>query len=120
MRDLLHVEDLVDLVEGQLLAAETLGGRTVNVGGGREGSLSLRETTRICRGLTGNEVPIDAGARNAAGGRADLPLRLRGAVRPHDWRPQRGAEQTLRDIHEWIRSDEERIAGALGFDRSAR
>ena len=33
-------------------------GVTANVGGGRECSLSLLETTEICRELTGNEVPI--------------------------------------------------------------
>ena len=57
VRDLLHVEDLVDLVERQLLDPASWDGRTVNVGGGRECSLSLRETTAICRRLTGNEVP---------------------------------------------------------------
>jgi hypothetical protein len=37
-----------------------------------------------------------------------------------DWRPRRSAEQTLRDIHAWICSDVERIAKALGFERSSR
>ena len=41
VRDLLHVEDLVDLVERQLLDPAAWDGRTVNVGGGRECSLSL-------------------------------------------------------------------------------
>ena len=36
VRDLLHVEDLVDLVERQLLDPERWDGRTLNVGGGRE------------------------------------------------------------------------------------
>ncbi len=82
VRDLLHVEDLVDLVERQLLEPEVWDGRTVNVGGGRECSLSLRETTAICRELTGNEVPISPVQETRAGGRADIPLRLREAVRP--------------------------------------
>ena len=70
VRDLLHVEDLVDLVERQLLDPEAWDGRTVNVGGGRECSLSLRETTAICRELTGNEVPIEPVAETRAGRRA--------------------------------------------------
>ena len=61
---------------------ETWDGRTVNVGGGRECSLSLRETTEICQRLTGNEVPIDAGGGDAPGGRPDIPLRLHEALRP--------------------------------------
>ena len=76
VRDLLHVEDLVDLVERQLLDPAAWDGRTVNVGGGRECSLSLRETTEICRRLTGNEVPIEPVAETRAGDVPDIPFRL--------------------------------------------
>src|SRR5881275_2136553 len=56
VRDLLHVDDLVDLIERQLSDPGGWNGRMVNVGGGREVSLSLAETTAMCRELTGNEV----------------------------------------------------------------
>ena len=116
VRDLLHVEDLVDLVERQLLAPEQWDGRTVNVGGGRECSLSLRETTDICRELSGNEVPIEPEPETRAG---DVPIYLSDCARLFgldEWRPQRSAQQVLADIHEWIAGDEERIAAALNID----
>jgi CDP-paratose 2-epimerase len=116
VRDLLHVEDLVDLVERQLLAPEEWDGRVVNVGGGRECSLSLRETTAICRELTGNEVPIEPVAETRQG---DVPVYISDCARLFgldEWRPRRSAEQVLADIHAWIASDEERIAAALDID----
>jgi CDP-paratose 2-epimerase len=116
VRDLLHVEDLVDLVERQLLAQEAWDGRTVNVGGGRACSLSLQETTAICRRLTGNEVPIEPVPETRAG---DVPIYLSDCERLFsldEWRPRRSAEQVLADIHEWIAADEERIARALDID----
>jgi CDP-paratose 2-epimerase len=116
VRDLLHVEDLVDLVERQLLAPEEWDGRTVNVGGGREVSLSLRETTAICRELTGNEVPIAPVEETRQG---DVPIYLSDCTRLFgldEWRPRRSAEQVLADIHGWIAADEERIAQALNID----
>src|ERR1700710_538459 len=58
VRDVLHVDDVCDLVLEQLAHPASWNGATVNVGGGVEGSLSLRETTGICVELTGNEVPI--------------------------------------------------------------
>lgn len=118
VRDLLHVEDLVDLVERQLLDPERWDGRTVNVGGGRECSLSLLETTEICRRLTGNEVPIEPVLETRQG---DVPIYLSDCARLHgldDWRPRRGAEQVLADIHAWIAADEDRIARALNIDAS--
>ncbi|HEU4392284.1 MAG TPA: NAD-dependent epimerase/dehydratase family protein [Solirubrobacterales bacterium] len=116
VRDLLHVEDLVDLVERQLLAPAEWDGRTVNVGGGRECSLSLLETTEICRRLTGNEVPIEPVEQTRAG---DVPIYLSDCTKIFgldEWRPRRSAEQVLADIHEWIAADEERIARALNID----
>lgn len=116
VRDLLHVEDLVDLVERQLLDPESWDGRTVNVGGGRECSLSLRETTEICQRLTGNEVPMTPVEETRQG---DVPIYLSDCTRLFgldEWRPRRSAEQVLADIHEWIAADPERIAQALNID----
>jgi CDP-paratose 2-epimerase len=120
VRDLLHVEDLVDLVERQLLDPEAWDGRTVNVGGGRECSLSLLETTEICRRLTGNEVPIEPVEQTRAG---DVPIYLSDCGRLFGldrWRPRRDAERILADIHGWIAADEARIAEALEIDAPAR
>jgi CDP-paratose 2-epimerase len=113
VRDLLHVEDLVDLVERQLMNSAAWDGRTVNVGGGRECSLSLLETTEICRRLSGNEVPIAAAPETRSG---DVPVYLSDCARLFgldEWRPRRSAEQVLADIHDWIAADEGRIAAAL-------
>ncbi|MDX6634973.1 MAG: CDP-paratose 2-epimerase [Solirubrobacterales bacterium] len=113
VRDLLHVEDLVDLVERQLMNSAAWDGRTVNVGGGRECSLSLLETTEICQRLTGNKVPIAPVPETRAG---DVPVYLSDCARLFgldEWRPQRSAEQVLADIHDWIAADEARIAAAL-------
>jgi CDP-paratose 2-epimerase len=116
VRDLLHVEDLVDLVERQLLAPAAWDGVTANVGGGRACSLSLLETTEICRRLTGNEVPIAPVEETRAG---DVPIYLSDCARLSgldEWRPRRDAEQILADIQGWIAADEERIMAALNID----
>jgi CDP-paratose 2-epimerase len=113
VRDLLHVDDLVDLVERQVLDPAAWDGKTVNVGGGREISLSLRETTAICQKLTGHEVPITPVAETRQG---DVPIYLSDCTRlfgVDEWRPSRSAEQVLSDINDWIAEDPERIAAAL-------
>jgi CDP-paratose 2-epimerase len=119
VRDLLHVEDLVDLVERQLLEPERWDGAVFNVGGGRECSLSLRETTAICRELSGNEVPVEPVAETRAG---DVPIYLSDCGRLFEfdqWRPRRSARQVLTDIDAWIAADEERIGRALDIGAPA-
>jgi CDP-paratose 2-epimerase len=113
VRDLLHVLDLVDLVERQLLDPAKWDGHTVNAGGGRDCSLSLLETTAICQRLSGNEVPIAPVTETRQG---DVPIYLSDCARLFEldeWRPQRSAEQVLSDINDWIAADPERIAEAL-------
>lgn len=113
VRDLLHVADLVDLVEEQLLDPDGWAGRTVNVGGGRDVSLSLRETTDLCREITGREVPVTAAGEDRPG---DVPLYLSDTARLEaltDWRPRRGARQVLEDIHAWVVEHEAQLGVAL-------
>ena len=88
VRDLLHIEDLVDLIEDQLARPEHWSGVTVNVGGGRDCSLSLAETTELCRELTGNEVAVAPAAEASRPGDVRIYIsdcaRLRGRSA---WRP---------------------------------
>ena len=91
VRDLLHVGDLLELVDEQLADPERWAGATVNVGGGRGCSLSLAETTEICRELTGNEVEIGDPAERPG----DVPLYISdcGRLQLTDWRPRAGHER---------------------------
>lgn len=115
VRDLLHVADLIDLVEMQLTDPEGWDGFLGNVGGGREISLSLAETTRICRELTGNEVPIEPVLSNRPG---DVPLYISDCSALFErtgWRPRRSAEDVLADLHRWLIANEDAVASSLGF-----
>jgi CDP-paratose 2-epimerase len=120
VRDLLHVDDLTDLVDEQLSDPEGWADFVGNVGGGRKHSLSLLETTAICRELTGNEVPIDSVPETRPG---DVPIFLADCGRLFgrtDWRPSRDPRQTLADIHKWTAANESSLAEALGLDAAGR
>lgn len=115
VRDLLHVADLIELVDEQLLYPERWAGFVGNVGGGRSASLSLRETTEICRELTGNEVAIEPVLEGRPG---DVPLYISDCARLFgrtEWRPRRGAPEVLEDVHEWLSEHEAAVAESLGF-----
>ena len=113
VRDLLHVEDLVDLVVGQLDEPQRWSGVTVNVGGGRESSLSLVEATTLCREITGHEVPIESEPTTRPG---DVPIYLSDCARLFtltDWRPRRGPREILADTQAWIARHESALRAAL-------
>jgi CDP-paratose 2-epimerase len=113
VRDLLHVEDLVDLIERQLLHPDAWDGVTANVGGGRDVSLSLAETTALCREITGREIPVAAAGEDRPG---DVPLYVSDCSRLFgltDWRPRRSAREVLEDIAAWIGANAEDVCTAL-------
>jgi CDP-paratose 2-epimerase len=113
VRDLVHVDDAVDLIAAQLEFPDEWSGTIANIGGGREISLSLLETTRLCAEITGNEIDVAADPEPRQG---DVPLYISDCSRLFamtDWRPKRDARAILTDIFEWIRANEDQVRSVL-------
>jgi CDP-paratose 2-epimerase len=113
VRDLLHVADLAELVDDQLVRPAHWSGAVVNVGGGAPVSLSLRETSQLCEEITGNRLAVAATAETRVGDVRVYLSDTRALGRFTDWRPRRGARQILEDIHGWLRENERTVALAL-------
>jgi CDP-paratose 2-epimerase len=106
VRDLLHVEDLVELLDEQLQSPERYDGATVNVGGGSQISLSMRETSELCAEITGRRVEMGAEPQTRPG---DVPSYISDCARLFEltgWRPRHDPRSILADIHVWIREHE--------------
>lgn len=113
VRDLLHVDDLLALIDEQLSDPARWDGVTANVGGGREGSLSLLETTALCAEITGNRLEVGSDTETRPG---DVPVYLSDCSRLFEltsWRPLRAPGEILVDIHRWILDNETAVRAAL-------
>ncbi len=120
VRDLLHVADLAKLVDDQLVHPEEWAGAVVNVGGGADVSLSLRETSTLCEQITGNTVRVAADYETRAG---DVPIYIsdtRALGRRSNWAPREGPREILTDIFSWVHENERAIAAALGYREPQR
>ena len=114
VRDLLHVADLIDLVELQLARMAELDGRVFNVGGGLETSLSLQETTSLCQEIVGGKLEIGADEATREGDVRVYVTDNRRVTEATDWRPRRTPRDILADIHAWITANEAAVRQALG------
>jgi len=115
VRDLLHVEDLARLIEEQLADPDAWDGILVNVGGGVDCSLSLRETTELCRELTGRNLPVSASCEERPG---DVPFYASDCSRLFErttWRPLRAAADIMGDIVAWIAANEQALRALRGI-----
>jgi CDP-paratose 2-epimerase len=113
VRDLIHVDDIFDLVDAQLHDIDRFNGKIFNVGGGYEISLSLQETTQICREITGNMITL---AQEQQTRPADVIIYLTDSTKIHteaSWKPRRSARSILEDIFQWVQSHETLVRQTL-------
>lgn len=106
VRDLLHIDDLLRLVDYQLENFAELDGEVFNVGGGTKNSLSLLETTRLCQQITGKEIEIKSVLEERPG---DMPVFITDSSKVSQktgWKPQKDPETTLKEIYQWIVENE--------------
>ncbi|KJU84582.1 nucleoside-diphosphate-sugar epimerase [Candidatus Magnetobacterium bavaricum] len=113
VRDILHVDDLCDLIDIQIRNIDLHVGQTYNVGGGRDISLSLRELTSLCQRFTGNSVEIDRVLQDRV---ADIPIYLTDhskVTTTTGWRPQRSPEDIIQEIALWMYENEDSLEDIL-------
>ncbi|MBM3441141.1 MAG: NAD-dependent epimerase/dehydratase family protein [Bacteroidetes bacterium] len=113
VRDILHINDLMELVDLQIHHTEKFAGKVYNAGGGLAHSASLQEMTAICQAITGNHVMIDAEPTNRP---ADLRSYItdNGKIQQNTgWTPKRSVQQVFEDVYRWIQENEKQLEPIL-------
>jgi len=113
VRDALHVEDLCRLVRDQAAQIATHRGKTYNVGGGAERSVSLAELTEACRGRTGQRLAITSQPETNP---VDIPFYITdnsAVTAATGWRPHLSMTDILDDIFEWLREHRRGVEAIL-------
>jgi CDP-paratose 2-epimerase len=113
VRDILHVDDVVDLVDLQIHEIEKFEGKIYNVGGGLENSVSLLEMTKICENITGNKIKIDGITETRT---ADLRIFVTDNSKIESeigWKPKKSVETILLDIYNWLKNNENQLESIL-------
>jgi len=109
----LHIDDLFNLIDFELKNMDKVNGRIYNVGDGKDISLSLLETTKICQEITGNIISIgkESGTRPA-----DITIYIgdnRRITSETGRTPTHSAKKILEDIYKWIKDNESTLSKVL-------
>jgi CDP-paratose 2-epimerase len=113
VRDLLHPQDLCELVDLQLARLPALSGEVFNVGGGRAGSVSLQEYTALCREATGRVTRVEEDPATSA---VDIPWYISDHTKVTsvmNWRPRRSPRVIAQDIAQWLRAHESTLSDLI-------
>lgn len=113
VRDVIHVDDLFDLINIQISKIESFNAGIYNVGGGRDSAISLFELTDYCQKLSGNKILIEEEIDNRQG---DIRIYItdnRKITKKSKWKPNRNIEQILNDTYLWIESNKDSLISIL-------
>ncbi len=113
IRDILHVNDLYNLVRLQLQEFDEHNGCIYNVGGGVSLSISLKELTLKCEVLSGRSMDI---GKDPATRDADIPYYITDhslISKRTGWTATRGIDNILDEIFKWLRDYRETLFSIL-------
>jgi CDP-paratose 2-epimerase len=115
VRDVMHVDDLGDLIRRQLDAREKLRGEIYNAGGGLANCASLAEFTDVCAEVTGRRLDIASQPETRPG---DVPIYVTDNSKVQaafGWQPRRNVRQIAADLHSWITAHADALQASLSL-----
>ena len=103
IRDVLHIDDLCELVLLQTKKFKKINNKLFNVGGGINNSLNLIQLTNLSRKITGNKFRIGSIKKTSP---YDIPYFISNldlVKKTYKWKPKRSLRKILDDIYLWMK-----------------
>jgi len=113
VRDVLHIDDLCNLIQLQMGQMEKFNGEIFNVGGGFNNSVSLQEMTTVCRKVTGESITIRSVPENRPNDLIWYITDISRVSQAFGWEPKKTVNDTISDIARWIGSNRELLRNVL-------
>jgi CDP-paratose 2-epimerase len=109
VRDLLYIDDLLDVYKRAIENIDQVQGEAFNIGGGPENTLSINDLVRKIEGKTGRSLSC-ARADWRAGDQKVFICDIRKASERLGWAPKVSVDQGLGNLMEWVKSEKKTIA----------
>lgn len=101
VRDIIHIEDLCELILKQIKKINFINNKIFSVGGGFKNSISLSSLTELCKKLTGNSCVIKRIKQTSL---YDIPYFVssnRKVSRAYSWVQKKNIKDLVRDVYVW-------------------
>lgn len=109
VRDVLHVQDLCELIAIQISEFDEWEGWVGNVSGGLTGSMSLQELTGLCQQFTGKVISINSSLEQRP---FDLRIFIgdcNSLFKRTTWRPRRSPSDIVSDVRSWAQLNKNQL-----------
>ena len=102
IRDVIHINDVCEIVLMQIKRLNKIYNDTFVIGGGKKNSLSLKELTSKCEKITKNKINF---AKISTTSIYDIPYFVSNnskIKKRYNWQPSKNIDAILFDIHKWL------------------
>ena len=102
VRDIIHIDDVCEIILLQISKLNKINNDVFNIGGGPKNTISLRDLTNISQRITKNRIKIGAIKRTSI---FDIPYYVSNnnkIKKIYNWSPKRNIDQIIKDIYKWL------------------
>ncbi len=105
VRDLIHIDDVCEIIYLQIKRFRKIYNETFNIGGGIKNSISLNELTKKTKNITGSSIKISKINKTS---KFDIPYYISDNSKIkkfYKWSPTKNIDTILKDILKWLKKD---------------
>ena len=109
VRDVLHIDDLCEIVEIQIKRLNIIYNRIFTIGGSSNNSISLKKLSLICQKITKNKIKFAKIKKTSI---YDIPYFVssnKSVSRTYKWKPKKNIYDIVIDTHDWLVSQKKII-----------
>ena len=105
IRDVLHIDDLSELILLQIKNINKINNKLFTVGGSKTSYTSLSQLTKLCQKITGNKIKMGKVSKTSS---YDIPYYLSDNTlvsNTYKWKPKRNINQVVMDTFLWLKKN---------------
>ncbi len=109
LRDVLHINDLISLIEIQIKNFNKIYNKKICVGGSQKSYTSLRNLTQICQKITGNKIKFKKVKKTSI---YDIPYFITDnklAKKIYKWEPKKNIIDIVKDNYKWLEENKKSL-----------
>ncbi len=102
IRDIIHIDDVCEIICKQVTNLKNKFNNTYNIGGGEKNSISLKQLTHKCELITGNKIKFN---KNSYTSSYDVPYYVTDNSKIkkfYSWKPIKNIDEIIYDIYKWL------------------
>ena len=109
IRDVIHIDDVCELIALQVKKVNKNFNLLVNVGGGKKNAISLKNLTALCQKVTSNHIKIGS-KKNTS--KYDIPYYVTNnskVKKIYKWRNRKSFLNILQDVYKWMLDNQKEL-----------